>query len=567
MAFSQMQEPLSLSGQKADKSALATKVSRTQFDATTEQLNHMMQELVAKMSGQEQDWQKILDKLLTEMDTKLDRLELDPLKQLLEDRWKSLRQQLRERPPLYQADEAAVMRRQLLAHFHCLSCDRPLETTVTGQAISVTPAGPGLPGHCSIRPYTVFELEQIRQHSRKYGTAGYRPGLWTGKAGAEMAPKGLAERDRRHLKLGTAFHRGDLAQMEQSVRRLRSMHSKMLMNIEKVQIHFGGSTKASSQVIRELLQAQCLSSPCYKRVTDMANYTYSTVPRPCGGSHTLTYPYHRRLQHLPRGLYPTEEIQIAMKACVEAGLAGCGSGACYDGDDICLLLQHDEVDILGLDGHIYKGRMDIRLPGIPSKDSEWSPEATRCLASLKKPPGECSQVEDSYPASAISWDGVADAALLSWKPQVRTHPIPATGLTLRDLKAQVQAAPAECAQAAIPQRQWPAILSASERPDVSWQHLRVTLLSPWRGEGLGAKGEYDKGTGLPPNLWHQAHGLTLLTCAVMELMRLGSAWRLLGTGHAWVPESPQTLIWRNLCLASSLEGPLSPSPSHELSWA
>ena len=53
--------------------------------------------------------------------------------------------------------------------------------------------------------------------------------------------------------------------MEQSVGRLRSMHSKMLMNIEKVQIHFGGSTKASSQIIRELLHAQCLGSPCYKR--------------------------------------------------------------------------------------------------------------------------------------------------------------------------------------------------------------------------------------------------------------------------------------------------------------
>uniref|UniRef100_F7EXS7 Glutamine rich 2 n=1 Tax=Macaca mulatta TaxID=9544 RepID=F7EXS7_MACMU len=298
---------------KADKSALATKVSRIQFDATTEQLNHMMQELVAKMSGQEQDWQKMLDKLLTEMDNKLDRLELDPVKQLLEDRWKSLRQQLRERPPLYQADEAAAMRRQLLAHFHCLSCDRPLETPVTGHAIPVTPVGPGLPGHHSIRPYTVFELEQVRQHSR-------------------------------NLKLGSAFPRGDLAQMEQSVGRLRSMHSKMLMNIEKVQIHFGGSTKASSQIIRELLHSQCLGSPCYKRVTDMADYTYSTVPRRCGGSHTLTYPYHRsRPQHLPRGLYPTEEIQIAMK--------------------------RDEVDILGLDGHIYKGRMDTRLPGILSKDS------------------------------------------------------------------------------------------------------------------------------------------------------------------------------------------------------
>lgn len=43
------------------------------------------------------------------------------------------------------------------------------------------------------------------------------------------------------------------------------MHSKMLMDIEKVQIHFGGSVKASSQMIHELLQAQGLSSPCYKR--------------------------------------------------------------------------------------------------------------------------------------------------------------------------------------------------------------------------------------------------------------------------------------------------------------
>ncbi|XP_053767253.2 glutamine-rich protein 2 isoform X1 [Desmodus rotundus] len=314
---------------KADKSALAAKVSRVQFDATTEQLNHMMQELVAKMSGQEQDWQKMLDRLLLEMDSKLDRLELDPVKQSLEDRWKSLRQQLKERSPLYQADEAACMRRQLLAHFHCLSCDRPLETPVTGQPIPVTPMGPSLPGNRSTRPYTIFELDQVRQQGRS-------------------------------LKLGsTAFPRADLAPLERSVGRLHTMHSKMLMDIEKVQIHYGGSVKASSQMIRELLQAQCLSSPCYKRAPDVADYTYSTAPRPCGGSHTLTYPYRRtRLQHLPQGLHP-EEIQLALK---------------------------HEVDILGLDGHIYKGRMDTRLPGILGKDTSPSGSSiTRHKAKLSRP--------------------------------------------------------------------------------------------------------------------------------------------------------------------------------------
>ncbi|KAB0400718.1 hypothetical protein E2I00_008345, partial [Balaenoptera physalus] len=245
-----------LEKEKANKEHLEMEINV--FDATTEQLNRMMRELVAKMSGQEQDWHEMLDKLLVEMDGKLDRLELDPVKQSLEDRWKSLRLQLKERSPLYQADEAAAMRRQLLAHFHCLSCDRPLETPVTGEVIPLTPVGPGLPGHRSTRPYTVFELEQVRQQSR-------------------------------NLKLGSAaFPRGNPGQTERSVGRLRSMHSKMLMDIEKVQIHFGGS-------------------------------------------------------HLAQGLYPTEEIQIARK--------------------------HDEVDILGLDGHIYKGRMDTRLPDILNKDN------------------------------------------------------------------------------------------------------------------------------------------------------------------------------------------------------
>lgn len=37
------------------------------------------------------------------------------------------------------------------------------------RVIPMTPVGPCLPGHRSVRPYTVFELEQVRQQSRKYG--------------------------------------------------------------------------------------------------------------------------------------------------------------------------------------------------------------------------------------------------------------------------------------------------------------------------------------------------------------------------------------------------------------
>ncbi|KAL0198557.1 hypothetical protein M9458_007097, partial [Cirrhinus mrigala] len=55
---------------KADKRALESKVSRVQFDSMTEQLNNMLQELLSKISGQEQDWNKVIEKISTEMDCK-----------------------------------------------------------------------------------------------------------------------------------------------------------------------------------------------------------------------------------------------------------------------------------------------------------------------------------------------------------------------------------------------------------------------------------------------------------------------------------------------------------------
>ncbi|TFK01624.1 meteorin-like protein [Platysternon megacephalum] len=254
---------------KADKIALAGKVSRTQFDATTEQLNKMMQDLVNKMSGQEQDWHKVLDKILVEMDSKLDRLELDPFRQQLEERWKGIRKQLKESSPQYEADDAAGIRKRLMAHFHCISCDRPLEMVVPGPTIMTIPSVPGLPSHRSIRPYTVYELEQVRQHTRS------------------------------------------------------------------------------------------------DKMAEMAEYGYLSVPRRCGGSHTLTYPYRRytRLQQIAQCM-PVHPEETAMLT----------------------VMKHEEVDILGLDGHIYKGRMDTRLPSISAKDGPLKSKPKLSQSSLQRQP-------------------------------------------------------------------------------------------------------------------------------------------------------------------------------------
>ncbi|XP_075759722.1 glutamine-rich protein 2 isoform X2 [Pelodiscus sinensis] len=245
--------------EKADKIALAGKVSHTQFDATTERLNKMMQDLLNKMSGQEQDWHKVLDKISVEMDSKLDRLELDPFRQQLEERWKAIRKQLKERSPQYEADDAAGIRKRLMAHFHCISCDRPLEMVVPGPTIMTIPSVPGLPSHRSIRPYTVYELEQIRQHTRN------------------------------------------------------------------------------------------------DKMTEMAEYGYLSMPRRCGGSHTLRR--YTRLQQIAQCMpvHPEETTMLTV-------------------------MKHEEVDILGLDGHIYKGRMDTRLPSIACKEGplKTKPKLSRC---------------------------------------------------------------------------------------------------------------------------------------------------------------------------------------------
>ncbi|XP_064323486.1 glutamine-rich protein 2 [Phalacrocorax carbo] len=226
---------------KADKAALASKVSRAQFDASMERLNEVVQEMLSRVTGQEEGWHRVQRQLSEEMGSKLDRLELGPFRQQLEEHWKSILEQLKEKVPQTEADDAAGIKKQLLAHFHCMSCDRPLSMLVPGPHIVAIPSMPPLPPHLAGRPHTILELEQTQQH-------------------------GLRER-----------------------------------------------------------AAEC---------------GYPSVPRHCGGRHTLTHPLQRcpRLQPLPPGA--PRPLQ----------------------PPILLPFKHDEMELLGQDGHIYRGRRDGQLP-------------------------------------------------------------------------------------------------------------------------------------------------------------------------------------------------------------
>ncbi|XP_026179902.1 uncharacterized protein C16orf96 homolog isoform X2 [Mastacembelus armatus] len=238
---------------KADKSALDSKVSRLQFDSMTEQLNTMFHELLNKVMGQEQDWHKVMDKLSTEMECKLNRIELDSVKKQLEDRWKNIHEKLQAQGAP-EHEDAAGIRKQLVDRFHCLSCDRPVVKHTPGPHLVTLPSTPGFPSHKSIRPFTVYALEQFRQHYRS------------------------------------------------------------------------------------------------ERNSEPTDHSPVAMWRSCGGSHTITSAGQRR----PGLQYMKHHSQTEV-----------------DG-----MIQSEEVDIVGLDGHIYKGRLnptvirntDTKLPTISTKD-------------------------------------------------------------------------------------------------------------------------------------------------------------------------------------------------------
>eukprot|EP00063_Salmo_salar_P074418 XP_014049253.1 PREDICTED: uncharacterized protein LOC106601526 isoform X2 [Salmo salar] len=323
---------------KADKRALETKVSRMQFDSMTEELNTMFQELLSKITGQEQDWHKIIDKISTEMECKLDRIELDPVKKQLEDCWKSIRKQLQAQPAPKE-DNAAGIRKQLVARFHCISCDRPVDMLTPGPHLVTVPSTPGLPSHKSNRPYTIYELEQVRQHCRS-------------------------------LRPGTNHSHFEMASSERAMMQVQRIHTMMCRQIERVQSHLVGPECTYSQgALREIgpsrypdilspLQRTSQSLPKHERIPEMADYSYLAMSRSCGGSHTVTYPNRRytRLQHISHFIQAEEETPPVSSSP--------------------LRIQPEEVDILGLDGHIYKGRLktrsvktvDARLPTIFPKD-------------------------------------------------------------------------------------------------------------------------------------------------------------------------------------------------------
>ena len=93
---------------------------------------------------------------------KLDRQEVDTIKEYIDGRVKSIKPKVQEKP--LPQENVAGFRNPCFRDFRCISCDKPVESICEKPLFPPLPSLQPLPGTKSYRPYTTFEIEQIRQH-------------------------------------------------------------------------------------------------------------------------------------------------------------------------------------------------------------------------------------------------------------------------------------------------------------------------------------------------------------------------------------------------------------------
>ncbi|CAF3405905.1 unnamed protein product [Rotaria sp. Silwood1] len=156
---------------KADKRDLESRVLKRDFNTSCGELSQNINDCLQKFIVHDDTQKHDLQKMNHDIDGKLDRAELDALRDYMEKQLKKLKKLAKEQQQTQQQhvhvmseDEAAGLRKQLI-RFHCISCDRPIDVQPHAQQPSL-PANQAMRPIQSPRPYTTYELDQIRQFQK-----------------------------------------------------------------------------------------------------------------------------------------------------------------------------------------------------------------------------------------------------------------------------------------------------------------------------------------------------------------------------------------------------------------
>ncbi|XP_076627618.1 uncharacterized protein LOC143344903 [Colletes latitarsis] len=148
---------------KADAQAINRKVSYDQFDAACDDLAQGLEEAIGKLGKQESIWQQTLDEVQKEIEGKVDKIEMTPLKDFVSNRFKSLQDKLKSVAEMRQESEAAGSKK-MLRDVQCISCDKNVVMKMEDtNKMKMEP----LPCTLSMKPYLTYELDQIRKQQKR----------------------------------------------------------------------------------------------------------------------------------------------------------------------------------------------------------------------------------------------------------------------------------------------------------------------------------------------------------------------------------------------------------------
>ncbi|CAH1104755.1 unnamed protein product [Psylliodes chrysocephalus] len=151
--------------EKADACQINRKVSYEQFDQACGDMAKTLDEAINKLTQQEQVWTLALTNIQTEVGTKMDKNELNPLRDFINSKLKALQDKFKALTAMKKEQEAAGTKTRFLKNVNCISCDNEVVMRKHMEPNHM-PQPYALPPPKSMGPYLAYELDQLRKQQK-----------------------------------------------------------------------------------------------------------------------------------------------------------------------------------------------------------------------------------------------------------------------------------------------------------------------------------------------------------------------------------------------------------------
>ncbi|VEN51608.1 unnamed protein product [Callosobruchus maculatus] len=150
---------------KADACQINRKVSFEQFDQACGDMSKTIEEALSKLGQQETLWNQALTDIQNSVGNKLDRMELNPLRDFINNKLRSLQEKFRALTALKKEQEAAGTKSKYLRNVNCISCDKDVVMRKEMDPTQFPKPYASQPTR-SMGPYLAYELDQLRKQQK-----------------------------------------------------------------------------------------------------------------------------------------------------------------------------------------------------------------------------------------------------------------------------------------------------------------------------------------------------------------------------------------------------------------